>query len=96
MEANCMLYRANRLAPVALNLPDTCEALGDDLTDLISDYWDGEPITDVHFLIEADRFCRFLEARADLPPAARETLAREHGVIAVKLGASRHMGQAFA
>ena len=31
MEANCMLYRANRLAPVALNLPETCEAIRDEL-----------------------------------------------------------------
>jgi len=27
MAANCILYRANRLAPVALNLPETCAAL---------------------------------------------------------------------
>src|SRR6266851_4429461 len=60
MEANCMLYRANRLAPVALNLPETCTALGEDLNSLISAYWESEPTTDVHFLVEADRFCRFL------------------------------------
>lgn len=96
MEANCMLYRANRLAPVALNLPETCEALGDALTPLISAYWDGEPTTDVHFLIEADRFCRFLHTHPDLPEAARPVLAREHGAIRVKLGASRAMGSAFA
>ena len=95
MEANCMLYRANRLAPVALNLPETCEALGEHLTELISDYWEGEPITDVHFLIEADRFCRFLDARVDLPASARTALTREHGAVAVKLGASRAMGQAL-
>ena len=93
MEANCMLYRANRLAPVALNLPDTCEAIRDDLDRLISAYWETEPTTDVHFLIEADRFCRFLKARADLPPAAREVLAREHAVLAAKLAASRGMAR---
>src|SRR5438552_9556224 len=60
MEANCMLYRANRLAPVAGRLPATCSALGEDLNPLISAYWDSEPTTDVHFLVEADRFCRFL------------------------------------
>ena len=90
MEANCMLYRANRLAPVALNLPDTCAALGDDLTDLISAYWASEPTTDVNFLVEADRFARYLAARGpDLGPAVRAALAVEHGHLAAKLAAAR-------
>jgi hypothetical protein len=89
MEANCMLYRANRLAPVALNLPDTCKALGDDLTDLISAYWDSEPITDVHFLVEADRFCWFLRAQPNLSATVLSCLEREHAVVAGKLEASR-------
>jgi hypothetical protein len=93
MEANCILYRANRLAPVALNLPDTCTALGDDLNRLISAYWDSEPITDVHFLVEADRFCRFLRGQSDLPPAAAATLEREHAVVAAKLAASRSLAR---
>lgn len=95
MEANCMLYRANRLAPVALNLPETCSALGDELAPLISAYWQGEPTTDVHFLIEADRFCRYLLARAAiLPPTAQVHLSREHAVVAGKLAASRrHAGR---
>jgi hypothetical protein len=91
MEANCMLYRANRLAPVALNLPDTCEAIREELNDLISAYWESEPTTDVHFLLEAERFCRFLQAHPDLPPAARDVLATEHAVVAAKLAASRSM-----
>ncbi len=41
-------------------MPDTCRALGDDLNRLISAYWESEPTTDVHFLIEAERFCSFL------------------------------------
>ena len=89
MEANCMLYRANRLAPVALNMPETCDAIRDDLNRLISAYWDSEPITDVHFLVEADRFCCFLERQEDLSPQAREALAREHAVVAAKLAATR-------
>ena len=88
MEANCMLYRANRLAPVALNCPELCERLGDDLNELISAYWDAEPTTNVHFLVETDRFCRFLAARDDLSDAAREALAREHGLVAARLAAS--------
>jgi len=91
MEANCMLYRANRLAPVALNLPDTCTALGDSLNRLISAYWDSEPTTNVHFLVEADRFCRFLHDQPGVPPEALEALEREHRVVALKLDASRSM-----
>ncbi len=94
MEANCMLYRANRLAPVALNLPETCELLRDDLNGLISAYWEAEPTTDVHFLIEADRFCRFLQDQPGLSEDARAALAREHAVIEAKLAASRSMARA--
>jgi hypothetical protein len=94
MEANCMLYRANRLAPVALNLPETCEAIRGDLNRLISAYWKSEPTTDVHFLVEADRFCRFLQGRSGLSRKARAVLRREHGVVAAKLAASRRMSSA--
>lgn len=94
MEANCMLYRANRLAPVALNLPETCEAIRDELNDLISAYWDSEPTTDVHFLVEAERFCRYLQAHSAFPPDARGVLAREHAIVAAKLAASRSMARA--
>jgi hypothetical protein len=93
MEANCMLYRANRLAPVALNLPETCDAIRDELDGLISAYWESEPTTDVHFLVEADRFCRFLRAQPALAPAARALLDREHAVVAAKLAASRDMAR---
>ena len=93
MEANCMLYRANRLAPVALNLPETCEALRKDLNRLISAYWESEPTTDVHFLIEADRFCRFLQHQSGLSQKARTALEREYAVVAAKLAASRNMAR---
>lgn len=88
MEANCILYRANRLAPVALNCPDLCDALGEDLNRLISAYWEAEPTTNVHFLVETERFCAFLQGRADLGPAARAALAREHDLVLQKLAAS--------
>lgn len=88
MEANCILYRANRLAPVALNCPDLCAALGDDLTRLISAYWEAEPTTNVHFLVETERFCAYLEGRADLSPAALTALACEHDKIRHRLAAS--------
>lgn len=98
MEANCMLYRANRLAPVALNCPDLCAALGDDLNRLISAYWEAEPTTNVHFLVETERFCRFLTGRSDLSDEARTALAREHDAVMLRLAASAARGaeDAFA
>ena len=89
MEANCMLYRANRLIPVVLNCPDLCDALGDDLDRLLSEYWEAEPTTNIHFLFEADRFCRFLSGRDDLPAGAPETLEREQAIVAARLAGSR-------
>ena len=88
MEANCMIYRANRLAPVALNCPDLCAALGDDLNRFISAFWNAEPTTNVHFLVEAERFCRFLAERDDLGAAARDALAREHARVRERLAAA--------
>lgn len=93
MEANCMLYRANRLIPVALNLPETCEAIRDDLNLLISAYWESEPTTDVHFLVEADRFCRFLKRQTSLSRKARAILKREHDIVAAKLALTRDMAR---
>ena len=93
MEANCILYRANRLAPVALNLPNTCTALGDDLNRLISAYWESEPRTDVHFLVEADRFCRFLLTQPDLPSAVTTELERESAIVDAKLAISRSIAK---
>jgi len=92
MRANCMLYRANRLAPVALNLPKTCSALGGDLNRVISAYWDSEPVTDVHFLVETDRFCRFLRAWPGLSAAALAELDREAAIVTRKLEISRSTG----
>jgi len=88
MEANCMIYRANRLAPVALNCPELCAALGDDLNRLISAYWYAVPTTDVHFLVEAERFCQFLAERDDLPVHAREALRSEHAKVRDRLAAT--------
>jgi hypothetical protein len=88
MEANCMIYRANRLAPVALNCPELCAALGDDLNRLISAYWYAEPTTNVHFLVETERFCQFLAERDDLPAPARAALAREHARVQMRLAAT--------
>jgi hypothetical protein len=60
MERNCMLYRANRLAPVVTYLPETSKLLGDDLRPVINEYWVAFPNTDNNFLIESRRFCDFV------------------------------------
>jgi hypothetical protein len=69
MQCNCMLYRANRLAPLALNVPGTCKALGKNLRDVVSEFWKEYPETNVHFFIETDRFCRFLKAKLAEDPS---------------------------
>jgi hypothetical protein len=93
MECACMVYRANRLAPLALNIPDTCRALGQDLRDILSEYWAEAPESNVHFYVETDRFCRFLEARIAegraFPPAVAAALARESALVAAALEESR-------
>jgi hypothetical protein len=90
MEANCILYRANRLAPVALNCPDLCRAMGPALLEeAFTAYWEAERRTDVHFLVETDRFCRFLSGRRDLPEGVRAALDREHAIVVARLAASR-------
>jgi hypothetical protein len=63
MRMNCMLYRANRLAPLALNLPRLCLALGESLGAIATAYWTANPRTDVHFLLESKRFCDFLRGQ---------------------------------
>jgi len=60
MECNCMLYRANRLAPIALNLGHLCAELGDHLAPLLHEYWDTHNRINAHFLLECVEFCQFL------------------------------------
>lgn len=85
MTAACSLYRANRLAPLVMNLPRTCRALGAALRPLLDAFWTTHPETNVHFFVECDRFCSFLESRLAsglrLEPAAREALAEESVIL---------------
>ena len=93
MECACIVYRANRLAPLALNLPRTCRALGPALRDIASDYWAAYPEGNVHFYIEAARFCRHVDeqiAHGWAPPAGlAEVMRDEAAVIAAALAESR-------
>jgi hypothetical protein len=90
MACNCMLYRANRLAPFALNLPGLCQALGPRLGPLLTEY--SAPNTNVHFYLECDRFCDFIEAKlndgCELEPQAIAILNEEHSKIKLHLAAT--------
>ncbi len=89
MACSCMVYRANRLAPLALNTPRLCAALGRDLRAVASDYWAAYPQSNVHFYVEADRFCGFvrreLEQGRVLPPEVAEALDDESAQVAAAL-----------
>jgi len=92
MACNCMLYRANRLAPIALNLHEFCTLLGSRLGPLLSEYSVLYPNTNVHFYLECDRFCQFILNKIgdgyDLEPRARAALVEEHSRIKIGLVAS--------
>ena len=84
MACACTVYRANRLAPLALNIPETCRALGKQLRSVVSEYWRLYPEGNVHFFVEADRFCRFLKTKLDsdrsIAPEVRPVLVRDAAI----------------
>lgn len=92
MECTCMLYRANRLAPLALNLPQVCRALGDELKAVLDDYWAAYPKTNVHFIVESHRFCEFLQQELRngrvVPLAVEAALSAEMLSLSLRLRAS--------
>jgi len=92
MACNCMLYRANRLAPIALNLHELCTRLGPRLGPLLSEYSTLYPYTNVHFYLECDRFCRFIldkvSAGYELEPETKAALEEEHSKVKLGLLAS--------
>jgi hypothetical protein len=92
MACTCMLYRANRLAPLALNLREFCRALGPRLGALLSEYSTLYPNTNVHFYLECDRFCRFMLSKMgdgyDLEPRVRQIFDQEYSKIKFALVAT--------
>jgi hypothetical protein len=84
MASACIVYRMNRLAPLAMNVRSTMRALGPPLRALVSDYWRDHPRGHAHFLIESDRFCRWLEHRI----AAGEPVSPEVGPLLAEEGAA--------
>jgi hypothetical protein len=92
MSANCMIYRANRLAPLAIEAPLTCEALGDDLHEALCAFWEATPDAQAQFLPEASRYLAFIEhwlaARAPDHPA-RATATTERASVERRLDEQR-------
>ncbi len=92
MECNCMLYRANRLAPLAMNLPGLVKALGADLRGVLDGFWKRYSNTDVHFYIESYRFCEFIQEELARGRLFNEDVApamhREMAVLAEQLEVS--------
>lgn len=84
MECNCILYRANRLAPVVLHLPDSCKALEKDLRSLLSEYWARPFQISDNFWVEAYDFCEFVKGKIKagvVSTTVLDTLEREQAVV---------------
>lgn len=92
MACACTVYRMNRLAPLAMNLRATLHALGPELRSLVSEYWRDHPRGHAHFLLESDRFCRWLRVRIEAseiaPPEASAVLRHETALVREALEAS--------
>ena len=92
MSANCIIYRANRLAPLAIEAPLTCAALGEDLHEALCAFWQATPDAQAQFLPEAARFLSFIEqwvaARAPEHPA-RATAVAERASVNERLDEQR-------
>jgi hypothetical protein len=92
MALNCMLYRANRLAPLAMNLGGFCRALGPRLGPLLTEYAELHPNTNVHFYRECERFCSFVEDKLnngyELGEDERDIFSKEALVVRLNLRAT--------
>jgi len=93
MVCACIVYRANRLAPLAMNIPRTCRALGSELGAIVSEYWSKYPEGNIHFYIETDRFCHFLESKLEsgtrFSYEVASALAEESAIVASALAESK-------
>lgn len=90
MECTCSLYRANRLAPLARNLPTTLADLAGQLTPLLTQYWDAHPWPLRYGALESERFCRWLEQQEDqlgLSAAVRQGWRLEQGALRERMRA---------
>jgi hypothetical protein len=95
MSHHCTLYRANRLTPIGRGLPQTCELLGDRLSDELDTFWEREPDGEIQFRLEAERFVDHLHARLragelDDTGDLAAVLAIERAELGARLGSSFH------
>ena len=74
MECNCILYRANRLAPIVINLPALCKELGKDLRALLSEYWVENAQLSDNFWVESYDFCEFVRGKVATGVVAENVL----------------------
>ncbi|HEX8393559.1 MAG TPA: hypothetical protein VF665_14540 [Longimicrobium sp.] len=63
MTVNAMLYRSNRLAPLASQLRYTCFLLGTAMRGLASAYWAQNPVVERNAPTEVRRFAAFVRGR---------------------------------
>jgi hypothetical protein len=89
MKCNCMLYRANRLTPLAEYLPQTSQLAAKNHAQLLSEYWTVYTNTNINFLVESYRFCQFVQKKADdgsfTDEAFLSVLQRERSQVCVQL-----------
>lgn len=89
MKVNCMLYRSNRLAPVAAQLPNAFLVIGPALRETMDAFWAEHPHFERNAPTEVRRFAAFVRRRIDegaLPqPLLREVLDWEMTVYELAL-----------
>ena len=82
MSVMCSLYRSNRLTALVRTVPAVVEALGDRLSDEVTEFWRITPRTDMQFISEAEEFCDFVRARHGDDPAIAAAIAEsEAGLV---------------
>jgi hypothetical protein len=93
MQCACIVYRANRLAPLAMNAHRTCEALGPRLRAVVEEFWAAYPESNVHFYVETANFCQFLQDKidcgADFDTGVGEAVGSDLAVVLAALELSR-------
>lgn len=92
MDANCTLYRATRINALNTIAPLTLGVLKPVLRELLDAYWQDEPVHDVRFLEETQRFVEWMDRhRTALPEPADAIIAlarRELAADAARLASA--------
>jgi len=91
-----MLYRVQRLAPLAIHFDATLGALGKAMRPLLADYWAEHARGLAHPQLEAERFARWLDRRLPAGAPARTPLEREAAKVQEALAVSLLATEAIA